>query len=454
MKTENYRSTYECSMEQNIKAKLQQEFPLPEQVEQAKQAAFQKIRNEQQPVNQLPKTAGRTKKTAASFKRLTAAAAVLVLCSTLCITHPALAEKIPVIGHVFEILGSSFGFSGDFEEYAVPFTESGSGLESEQTPEYSYSMTQNGMTVTLSEIYCNSSALYLSMVLETKDAFPATRSIPDSDNIELLILDCGFTFLNLDLNDTVQMKLDGRMIDDHTYAGVLRYDLPESIQLADQETLAIDLTFPTISGAKQDGQNPEMPSELWNTYEEAMAAHGLGTSEEAYSAFTEEEKAIELQLFQEMQNAYAERYPQTRSWLNPYLKWWTEGPWTFHLEVQMDDSQTIVKQISEDSTQTVGLKTVTRTPFEIIIEPLDAVEKYIVVLDANGDPLSSGNTGGSDTILAIQDHDVSKIHIFICDYYEYMDEIKDTLRKEYEMQNKSYQQLLEERALYHREIVF
>lgn len=120
----------------------------------------------------------------------------------------------------------------------------------------------------------------------------------------------------------------------------------------------------------------------------------------------------------------------------------------------MDDSQTIVKQISEDSTQTVGLKTVTRTPFEIIIEPLDAVEKYIVVLDANGNPLSSGNTGGSDTILAIQDHDVSKINIFICDYYEYMDEIKDTLRKEYEMQNKTYQQLLEERALYHREIVF
>lgn len=73
MKTEKQCSTYECSMEQNIKTKLQQEFPLPEQVEQAKQAAFQKIRNEQKPVNQLPKTAGKTKKTAASLKRLTAA---------------------------------------------------------------------------------------------------------------------------------------------------------------------------------------------------------------------------------------------------------------------------------------------------------------------------------------------------------------------------------------------
>ena len=79
-----------------------------------------------------------------------------------------------------------------------------------------------------------------------------------------------------------------------------------------------------------------------------------------------------------------------------------------------------------------------------------------MALDADGDILPYGSSGDANTF-AIQDRDVSRIDIYICDYIEYMDELKvyywsedyETKKKE-----KTFKQLLDERALYHREIIF
>ena len=52
---------------------------------------------------------------------LTAAAAVF---STVCITNPAFAENIPLVGNVFKQLGNSLGFYGDYSKYAKQLTAS------------------------------------------------------------------------------------------------------------------------------------------------------------------------------------------------------------------------------------------------------------------------------------------------------------------------------------------
>ena len=50
----------------------------------------------------------------------------------------------------------------------------------------SYSKTVDGTTVTLSEVYCNEMALYLSMTIHTEDKFPDTFITPDGKpNIKL-----------------------------------------------------------------------------------------------------------------------------------------------------------------------------------------------------------------------------------------------------------------------------
>lgn len=144
---------------------------------------------------------------------LTAAAAVF---STVCITNPAFAENIPLVGNVFKQLGNSMGFYGDYSKYAKQLTDSAEDAELADTNESqedggnpqsaqaedqnttennnadktkdneSYSKTVDGTTVTLSEVYCNEMALYLSMTIHTEDKFPDTFITSDGKpNIKL-----------------------------------------------------------------------------------------------------------------------------------------------------------------------------------------------------------------------------------------------------------------------------
>ena len=139
---------------------MQADFPLPKQAEDAKNEAFSRIRemaaasgnaeNTENMVQRLPEksTEKSTKKstgssgkkstgTAKSHKKfktvyktalgLTAAAAVF---STVCITNPAFAENIPLVGNVFKQLGNSMGFYGDYSKYAKQLTDSAEDAES------------------------------------------------------------------------------------------------------------------------------------------------------------------------------------------------------------------------------------------------------------------------------------------------------------------------------------
>ena len=266
---------------------MQAEFPLPKQAEDAKNEAFSRIRemeaasghteNTENMVQRLQekstersteKSTGSSGKkstgTAKSHKKfktvyktvyktalgLTAAAAVF---STVCITNPAFAENIPLVGNVFKQLGNSMGFYGDYSKYAKQLTDSAEDAELADTDESqedggnpqsaqaedqnttennnadktkdneSYSKTVDGTTVTLSEVYCNEMALYLSMTIHTEDKFPDTFITSD-----------GKPNIKLSENSTVKYDymdeksnlfnayLDGKMLDDNTYAGVLR----------------------------------------------------------------------------------------------------------------------------------------------------------------------------------------------------------------------------------------
>ena len=186
---------------------MQAEFPLPKQAEDAKNAAFAKIRemaadtgnhteNIKDTARRLPEksignSTGNSKKKSAGAAKphkkfrtvykaalgMTAAAAVF---SAVCITNPAFAENIPLVGTVFEQIGNSLGFYGDYSKYAKQLTYStgdtqdadpngnadtsknseNTQAEDQETTDKtasneSYSKTVDGTTVTLSEVYCN-----------------------------------------------------------------------------------------------------------------------------------------------------------------------------------------------------------------------------------------------------------------------------------------------------------
>lgn len=518
-------------LDKEIQATMKKDFPVPEKVKNAQDAAFSRIRDMQEP----KETPGEQKKHGNVFFRtcacLAAAAAVFLV---LCIADPAFAAQIPLVGRVFEALGDSLGFSGDYSGYVEPLEEDSGdtgadgteGVPAVQGGDTLYSQTKNGTTITLSEVYCNDVALYIGMVLKSEEGFPET--LTDQEGRQMLhLLDSTIKFDYNPQEDLVAIggsdSLDGRFLDAHTYAGVVRYDLSVSEEVADRagyesawnsfmQTLGIterefeedpagaseracrilgidDLTdeslagaggpkwedykkevevpdsfkvkisIPMVVGYKKDPDIPKMPEDLRAAYEQAMGENGLGLTDEAYRGFTDEQKEIEHQLFTEMWNRYGERFPETKERPNRYEEWWVEGPWGFSLDVDKNSEGTVVREIGDVDANGLGLVSVTKTPFEIIVDDgPSGADYFTVALDADGDILDyGGNSSSSTDTFAIQDRDVSKIDVYICDYIEYMDELKVYYWSEdYEekKKEKTFKQLLDERALYHKEVVF
>ena len=554
---------------------MQADFPLPKQTEDAKNKAFARIRemaaasgnveNAENMVRRLPekstgssgkKSAGEAKshkKFKAVYKTalgLTAAAAVF---STVCITNPAFAENIPLVGNVFKQLGNSLGFYGDYSKYAKQLTEStedtqsvdsdgsqaGSSnsqnaqAEDQNTTENnnadktkdneSYSKTVDGTTVTLSEVYCNEMALYLSMTIHTEDRFPDTFITSD-----------GKPNIKLSENSTVKYDymdgksnlfnayLDGKMLDDNTYAGVLRIpvedmtvddagwtkfyevrnaffkekgidvdsedfsfdklaqalgmdeysdeklpqvggpaisDYVKDIKVPDRFAMELDLK--DIVGTLPEDQDttPDIPQDLWDEYDQKMAEHGISTDDADYESLTEEQKDLEHQFFTEMWNEYLERYPEANAGDNRYNSWTLKGDWKFSVDVEKNTSDTVKKDVNVVDENGDGVLSITKTPFEITMKMQDPETKYVaVMLDANGDIMPYGGVANSNAdTYAIQDRDVSTVYIYLCDYYEYMDELKGYYwsdNYEEKAKTKTFKQLLDERAVAGTEVHF
>ena len=562
---------------------MQAEFPLPKQAEDAKNEAFARIRemaadsgnveNAENIVQRLPEksTEKSTKKSTGSsgkkstgtvkshkkFKTvyktalgLTAATAVF---SAVCITNPAFAENIPLVGNVFKQLGNSLGFYGDYSKYAKQLTasaedtlsadadgsqESSSNSQNAQSEDQnttennnadktkdneSYSKTVDGTTVTLSEVYCNEMALYLSMTIHTEDKFPDTFITSD-----------GKPNIKLSENSTVKYDymdeksnlfnayLDGKMLDDNTYAGVLRIpvedmtvdeagwtkfyevrnaffkekgidvdsedfsfdklaqtlgmdeysdeklpqvggpaisDYVKDIKVPDRFTMEMDLK--DIVGTLPDDQDttPDIPQDLWDEYNQKMAEHGISTDDADYESLTEEQKNLEHQFFTEMWNEYFERYPEANEGNNRYNSWTLKGDWKFNVDVEKNTSDTVEKDVNVVDENGDGVLSITKTPFEITMKMQDPETKYVaVMLDANGDILPDGGVAnGNAGTYAIQDRDISTVYIYLCDYYEYMDELKGYYwSDDYEekAKTKTFKQLLDERAVADTEVHF
>ena len=562
---------------------MQAEFPLPKHAEDAKNEAFSRIRemeaasgnveNTENMVQRLREksTKKSTKKstesygkkstgTAKSHKKfkavyktalgLTAAAAVF---SAVCITNPAFAENIPLVGNVFKQLGNSLGFYGDYSKYAKQLTDStedarsadadgsqeGSNnsqnvqAEDQNTTENdnsdktkdneSYSKTVDGTTVTLSEVYCNELAMYLSMTIHTEDKFPDTFIRFD-----------GKPDIQLSENSTVKYDymdgksnlfnayLDGKMLDDNTYAGVLRIpvedmtvddagwtkfyevrnaffkekgidvdsedfsfdklaqvlgmdeysdeklpqvggpaisDYVKDIKVPDRFAMELDLK--DIVGTLPDDQDttPDIPQDLRDEYNQKMAEHGISTDDADYESLTEEQKDLEHQFFTEMWNEYFERYPEANEGNNRYNSWTLKGDWKFNVDVEKNTSDTVKKDVNVVDENGDGVLSITKTPFEITMKMQDPETKYVaVMLDANGDILPDGGVANSNAdTYAIQDRDVSTVYIYLCDYYEYMDELKGYYwSDDYEekAKTKTFKQLLDERAVAGTEVHF
>ncbi|NCB94272.1 MAG: DUF4179 domain-containing protein [Clostridia bacterium] len=404
-----------------------------------------------------------------AFKKAVMACGGLVAAGAIfmgvCYSNPVWASELPLIGGIFSDMADKLSYGEDYEKYVEPVvpgkTETASTEASSETGETAqtdqpeagsaeestgadgemngYTQTVNGTSVTLSESYCSGSALYLSMTIKSETPFADTSR--DMRNLPILSVRTEETYSFMEGMQPGLIYLEGDFVDPNTYEGVMRIDLlektgniadgiegEESIDIPD--SFELKLSIPQIIGDLAD-------QDVFDT----------GYSEEELENMSDEE-------WKKVMDEAAAKDPTWDEYPNAHINWWIDGPFDFDLNVNIDETQTQTVEVNQFDADGTGIKEVKKTPFELtVVENYgteDGMATYFpVILDANGTYMES-ESGGVVNTVPIRGYDISTVYIYMCDYDEYMDELKGVRFSDPE----GFQALMEEKALIKAEVHF
>lgn len=191
------------------------------------------------------------------WQRQAAAAAVAVAISgVFCYSYPALAAKIPLIGKIFERVEESVPFSGEYSEKAETL------VTPEDVTESPMMVTDAGIGVTASEVYCDGVSVFLAMQVE----------VPESDILEIpshTLNGKETTADGMYLRGTWMLEgeepkrldarmLEGKVMDEHTFAGMLKLDLAEK----ELETGTLKLCLTSIGWDEETAETEDISENI------------------------------------------------------------------------------------------------------------------------------------------------------------------------------------------------
>lgn len=155
----------------------------------------------------------RQKKIYKSFFKLgLTAAAMLIVILCVNISYPAFARNIPFIGGIFGYLQDNLDFSGNFVEYANSVGEQ---------------VKSNGITATISEIYCDEKNLFVAYRIESDKPFDHYGKDYIKTNMEYHSMAAIENHPEIKLSDVGVGGLQGEFVDEFTFVGVEFYSLYE-----------------------------------------------------------------------------------------------------------------------------------------------------------------------------------------------------------------------------------
>ncbi len=365
------------------------------------------------------------------FRYSAAAAGILAaLCAgVLLASNPALAAKLPLIGHIFSRIQEKVSYKGNFSDDAKIYIEDDAAKElsdsktptakakadpsSEKQTENPLVQTSGGLTVTVSEANCSTQALYLALCIENEEAFPAdfikTQNmdgyLPDYD---LLSLESSsyYNVPGLTKKDrpagggyATPYYIEGQFVDDHTFIGIIQVSLDEDLRSSAAATLS------------SDKKNAALPAEFIYYLEISDIYADLLQYEETYATDPETHEQVSL---------------------SEPLKKHYKGKWNFAIPVSMNKADTKTVEINKKNKNGVGIGSVEKTNFEIKAELLlpEGAQPYdylVVICDADGKRLES--QGGNSEVFSTYGRDTQTVYVYVYDYIKYMDELKGDDRK-------------------------
>ena len=407
-------------------------------------------------------------------------AAVMALGFIVCVSDPVMARDLPLVGSLFEKLQDNVSFFGNFADNASVLEEPEAATPGETTPEETssaetspqennlYTKTCDGLTITFSEIYANDQAIYLTMSAETPDAFPETMKDQNGKPIVSLLASTGFDFKEDGAPEIQYYNLEGAFLDEHTYSCILRIDLAEAARDFTEYNKQYDLMTQEVldeMGVSMDDLNDETDEGYALLSEFVDKVSAKGGALQSYIKTIDIPDSFRLSLH--ITELRGDR-PFDESEVNTedpgsfeVPQYIFEGNWDFEIPVTVDTSRTVTLDINETNENGIGLKSVTKTPYELTVQELydEGADSdcFLVALDAQGNRLPYNDSSGNTNNFAIQDRDISTVYIYILDYVQYMDELKgeeNYNNNENKPDGEKWRDLLEQYAKYHKTLHF
>ena len=159
-----------------------------------------------------------------------AAAAAIIGIGGLGYFNPVLAAKIPLIGKIFEKVEDNATYSGDYTDKKTVLTNEDHAGNLDTSD---YTVSDQGITLTASEAYCDGYSIFLTVNIASEDA--DFTHIPQ--HYTGMKAADGRTAAGFYINGTwsvdgsapewIENTFDGQVIDSHTFAGMLKIDLAE-----------------------------------------------------------------------------------------------------------------------------------------------------------------------------------------------------------------------------------
>ncbi len=144
--------------------------------------------------------------------------------------NPVLAAKIPLIGKIFEKVEDNVTYFGDYADKGTVLTNEDQAGNLDTSD---YSVSDKGITLTASEIYCDGYSIFLTVNIEAEGA--DFTHIPEhytgvnaADNRTAagFYIDGTWSVAG-NSSEQLQNTFEGEVIDSHTFAGMLKVNLGE-----------------------------------------------------------------------------------------------------------------------------------------------------------------------------------------------------------------------------------
>ena len=462
--------------EKDFQKKLQKDIEMPEIVHEHINQAYRLIENNAVLQKKASKDPYHWMKSGGRIAG--GMAAVLAVGFVFCAINPVMAKNIPVVGGLFEILQDNVSFFGDFSDHATTLEAvDGTKTDSSETDgaktdhvnnDAIYTKTADGLTITCSEVYANSQAIYVTMQFKSDKPFPETETGAESGTPVIDLDMTGGVDFNSEASPVIDGQVEGQFLDDNTYACIFRYDLAHAAkdyteynekynEMTQQVLDEMGITLDELDDETDEGY--ALLEEYINKVSERGGAYQKYIKDieipDTFNLHLDITKVRGLEADYEWSEADEEKYGTDAG----YYKY--EGDWNFDIPVTVDDSQTEVLELNDTNEAGIGLRSVIRTPYELTVNELyeDGSDSdcFMVALDANGNKLPYNDSAGNCNNFTIQDRDISTVDIYILDYTQYMDELKgpdNYNNNENKPEGQKWSDLLDQYAKYHKTLHF